>query len=116
MTPTTYAYLISLLAAFFIGIHLFTIKYLKITPPKSILATAGITMTSFALWLLSRYYIYEASSALPITTIHIVLNMSVIVSTLLSICFYKTHIQWPLFIMGIALVMGGVYCVERSVK
>jgi drug/metabolite transporter (DMT)-like permease len=86
-----YAYNISLIAAFFIGIHLFTMKYLKVSS-ESLSPTMfyAIATISFLLWLLSRFCIYSASSTLPITTIHILLNLSVIVSTLLSIFVYQT--------------------------
>ena len=112
-----YAYNISLIAAFFIGIHLFTMKYLKVSS-ESLSPTMfyAIATISFLLWLLSRFCIYSASSTLPITTIHILLNLSVIISTLLSIFVYQTSIHWPLFILGLTLVMGGVYCVEKSVR
>jgi drug/metabolite transporter (DMT)-like permease len=110
------SYVYSLISALFIGIHLFSISYLK----KSVKSYSSlfyiICILSFGLFLASRYFIYIASSQLPITNIHILLNMSVIVSTLLSVFVYQTKIKWSLFFIGFALVLMGIYCIQHAVE
>jgi drug/metabolite transporter (DMT)-like permease len=57
-----------------------------------------------------------ASSALPITVIHLILNLSIIISTALSILVYKTEINWAYFLLGVVLMMIGVCFIELSIK
>ena len=71
---------------------------------------------SFFFWCVSRFLIYYASSDIPITVVHIILNFSVIITTLLAVLIIKTKVHWGKFIIGILFVFIGVFSVDRSIS
>ncbi len=110
------AYAYSLLAACLIGFHIFSIKYLQsVSDVVSNQTFYYIMVGSFLIWIISRVLIYLASSSLPITVIHIILNLSVIVTALISVLVLKNTVHWGKFFMGLLFVLGGVYIVENSI-
>lgn len=108
-------YLYSVIGAILTGLHLFGIKY---SAKNSILGTTKFYLIigiSFFLWLISRVFIYLSSLHLPITITHMILNLSIIISTLCSILVYKTKVKLFLFLFGILFMLIGVYIIEKSV-
>ena len=109
------AYFLSFVAAILIGFHIFSIKYINLNynHPQAIIYI--IAFLSFFFWCVSRVLIYYASSDIPITVVHIILNFSVIITTLLAVLIIKTKVQWGKFIIGILFVFIGVFSVDRSI-
>jgi len=108
-------YVLSIFAAFLVGFHIFSIKYLRVTRVSTFLFYV-LAIASFGIFIASRYFAFVASSALPITVIHLILNLSIIISTALSILVYKTEIIWSYFLLGVVLMMIGVCFIELSIK
>ena len=109
-------YLFSIVASVLTGIHLFLIKYLSTNTIFKSSMFCIIISISFLVWLISRYFVYIASSLLPITIINTILTLSILVSTLLSIIMYQTSINTTLFLCGLFLMIIGVYCIDKSVE
>ena len=109
-------YLFSIVASALTGIHLFLIKYLSTNIIFKSSMFYIILSISFLVWLISRYFVYIASSLLPITIINTILTLSILVSTLLSIIIYKTSINTTLFLFGLFIMIIGVYCIDKSVE
>jgi drug/metabolite transporter (DMT)-like permease len=107
-------YLFIIFGSILTGIHIFSIKYLRVKPFSRNMFY-GLCLLSFSIWLLSRYFIFIVSDNIPITVIHVILNLSIIVSTILSIVIYKTKINWVYFFGGVVLMLCGVYFVEKSI-
>lgn len=117
MSGVKLAYVYSFLAAILIGIHIFSIKYLRMRADSAgLYMFYSLAAASFSLWCLSRGFAYCAAGSLPITNIHMVLNLSVIVSTLMSVIMLKTRVNWALFFAGVLCMLGGVYVVNRSIQ
>ena len=76
----------------------------------------SIMFGSFLIWSMSRVLIYLASSSLPITVIHIILNLSVVLTALISVLVLKNTMHWGKFFVGLLFVLGGVYTVESSIE
>ncbi len=110
------SYIASSLASILTGIHIFSIKFLyERALPNTIYFYTIITL-SLLLWISSRIFIYIACKTLPISIIHIIMNLSVIVSALCSIIIFHTKVNIGLFLIGIFFMLCGVYCVNRSVE
>lgn len=113
MNPYLIAYINSIFASIFTGVHLFSVKYLRVKPQAPFYLIAFV---SFIIWGLSRIFAYQASSVLPITLIHIIMNMSILVSTLFSVLILNTQIEWFRFSCGVLFMLIGVFFVQISVK
>tara|TARA_B100000424_G_C22853284_1_gene454946 strand:+ start:338 stop:721 length:384 start_codon:yes stop_codon:yes gene_type:complete len=109
------AYFLSVIATIFIGFHIFSIKYINLNKNSSLIFIYSLAFISFFLWCISRIIIYYASNQIPITIIHIILNLSVIVTALLSAFVLKTKINWIKFTIGFLFVFIGVFSVDRSI-
>lgn len=107
-------YLFIIFGSILTGIHIFSIKYLRVNPFSRNMFY-GLCLLSFFIWLLSRYFVFIVSDNIPITLIHVILNLSILVSTILSIVIYKTKMNWSYFLGGLGLMLCGVYFVEKSI-
>jgi drug/metabolite transporter (DMT)-like permease len=110
------SYIASCLASILTGIHIFSIKFLYVYALPNTVYFYIIIALSLLLWTLSRIFIYIACKTLPISIIHIIMNLSIIVSTLCSIIVFHTKVNIGLFLIGILFMLCGVYCVNRSVE
>lgn len=109
------AYLFSAIAAILTGFHLFGIKY---SAKNAVFGTPYfyiIISISFFLWFISRIFVYASSLYVPITITHMIMNLSIIVSTSCSILIYKTKVNYFLFFIGIFIMLLGAYVLEKSV-
>ena len=109
-------YISSAIAAILTGIHLFGIKYSYTNATFGTPKFYIIAFIALFLWSISRIFVYIASTKLPITITHMIMNLSILVSTLCSIVVYQTPVNTPLFVAGISAMMLGVYCIEKSVS
>ena len=105
-------YLFSILAAFVIAFHLFSLKLLSVYDQYfyEILIFIIVTM------IISRYLIYLAMSETSNPAdVHLLLNTSVFVTLLLSVYFLKLkNFDIIRYITGIVVVIIGLYIVQTS--
>ena len=103
------------LAAIFTGLHIFSFKYLKnLESKKTILVV--YSSISFAVWVLSRYFLYKSSFLIDIVLVHAILTTSVLTTTLLA--WYVNCDQYDVrkLCAGIFLLLLGIYIIDSSIK
>lgn len=108
-------YVSSAIASILTGVHLFGIKYSYTNATFGSLKFYIIIFFALFLWSISRIFVYMASVKLPITITHMIMNLSILVSTLCSIIIYQTPVDIPRFLAGILLMLFGVYFIEHSI-
>jgi hypothetical protein len=105
-------FLYSICASIFVGLHLFSLKLLSEFPNKFYEIFTFMILTL----LISRFLIYLAMSATQnATTVHIILNLSVFVTLFSSIyVFNLTNFNLKRYMIGLSLVVAGLYFVQTS--
>ena len=105
-------YFYSICASIFVGLHLFSLKLLSKFPTRFYEIFTFMIVTL----IVSRFFIYLAMrSTQNATTVHIVLNMSVFVTLFASIyVFHLTNFDFKRYIIGLLLVVAGLYFVQTS--
>ena len=109
-------YLYSIIGGILTGLHLFGIKYSATSTTLGTTKFYFIAGLSLLTWLISRIFVYLSSLHIPITITHMILNLSIIISTICSILVYETKINYILFSSGIIIKLLGLYCIEKSVS
>ena len=109
-------YIASALGSILTGIHIFSIKYVYLFSLPNTYFFYLLIAISLTIWTLSRVFIYIACEKLSIPSIHIIMNLSILVSTLCSILLLNTKVHYLIFLLGVLFMLCGVYCVNLSVK
>ena len=102
----------ALIASICIGFHIFSIKYIQQLKDKTLFIF--ILIGSFCLFLISRVFIYLSSIYIPISYVHVLLNLSILVTTLLSIYIYQLKVNLPQFLSGFILIVIGLLIIRKS--
>ena len=104
----------SILATVTVACHLFSLKLLLSHKQylNQILIFTTVTM------LLSRYFIYLGMSKTKNpTNVHLILNMSVFITLLLSLCILKIKdFNLTRYVIGAIIIIIGLYVVNTSSK
>jgi hypothetical protein len=104
----------SLFAAFFIGIHIFSMKLLSIYP----VYFYEILFFSVIVLIVSRFFIYYGmcNTDNP-TNVHLIINFSIFIVFLLTITFLKIKsFDIMYFSLGLFFVCIGFYLIQTSYK
>lgn len=109
-----YSIIFSLIAALFIGIHIFSIKYIQLNFSYSYFILKLIFL-SILLFIISRIFIYLSFIYTNKTTfVHSLLMLSIFVSIFLDNIILKKPIKSSLFYVGLFLILCGysliIYC------
>ena len=105
----------SLLASLCLGIHIFSIKWIKLNYEAN-LFIIFIIISSLFFWIISRYFIFKALHYTNnITHIHLLLLFSIFVSFILDKFFYKLKVHLLYFLLAIFFLFTGFYILEYSV-
>ena len=104
--------LYSLLGALLIGFHIFLIKYIQ--DIKNEFLWYVTIIIALLLFLISRVCIYYGSKYISISYVHILLNLSALISTVLAVYVYDLKIDKLKFILGFILILLGIYIVKES--
>ena len=102
----------ALLASLCIGIHIFSIKYIQ--DVHNIRKLIYIIIGSFCLFIISRIFIYLSSMYLNISYVHVLLNLSILVSTALTIYIHKIKIDIMKFLCGFIILLFGIFIIYKS--
>ena len=102
----------ALLASICIGFHIFSIKYIQNVHNTRKLIY--IIIGSFCLFIISRIFIYLSSMRLNISYVHVLLNLSILVSTALTIYIYKIKIDIMKFLCGFIILLFGIFIIYKS--
>ena len=103
------------LAAIFTGLHIFSFKYLKnLESKKTILVV--YSSISFAVWVLSRYFLYKSSLLIDIIVVHAILTTSVLTTAFLAWYINKDQYNIYKLIIGIILLLIGVFLIDSSIQ
>lgn len=105
-------YFYSICASIFVGLHLFSLKLLSKFPTRFYEIFTFMILTL----LISRFLIYLAMSTTQnATNVHIILNLSVFVTLFASIyVFNLTNFNFKRYMIGLSLVVAGLYFVQTS--
>ena len=110
-------YLYIFCASILMGFHIFSIKYINLHSSSFIsLIFYCMVAVSFFIWIITRFIMYYSSNKLPISIIHLIMNLSIIVTTLLAFIILKTQINWYFFFIGIVFLFFGFYLINFSVN
>ena len=109
-----YSILFALLSALFIGLHIFSIKYIQLNFSYSYFILKLIIL-SILLWIISRLFLYLSFIYTnAVTFVHIILMVSIFVSIFLDKIILKKSIKNPMIYLGIFLILCGyllvIYC------
>jgi hypothetical protein len=109
-----YSILFALLSALFIGLHIFSIKYIQLNFSYSYFILKLIIL-SILLWVISRLFLYLSFIYTnAVTFVHIILMVSIFVSIFLDKIILKKSIKNPMIYLGIFLILCGyllvIYC------
>lgn len=105
----------SLLAALCLGIHIFSIKWIKLNYEANIFILF-IAVSSLFFWIFSRYFIVQALNYTShITNIHLLLLCSIFVTFILDKLFYKSKVNLLYFFLALLFIFSGFYILECSV-
>jgi hypothetical protein len=109
-----YSILYSLISSLFIGLHIFSIKYIQINFSYSYFILKLIIL-SILLWIISRVFLYLSFMYTSTSTfVHTLLMLSILVSMTLDKIILKKPIRNPLLYLGLFLVLCGysliIYC------
>ena len=105
-------FLYSLVAAFFTGFHIFSLKYLESVKDNTHLVLSGVVLLA----IISRYSIYHAMKYTDNPTIvHLFLNFSTFITFFLSMWFFKiNNFDLTYFLSGMILVSIGFFLINQS--
>ena len=110
---TLIPYLYMLLACICVGIHIFSFKYIqKYRNTNKFLI---LTIASLLVWCISRIFIYIASYSFDVVFMHLLLNMSVFVTFILSVAILKNDYEKYKMLCGLILAILGLYLVKTSI-
>ena len=100
-----------------VGCHIFSIKYIqiKINNHVSTYIIVSLIIASLIFFLISRYCIYHASKNIPIAVVHAFMNLSVFVTLFLSLIILKSKLNYGLFIVGLLILIVGIYIINKSI-
>lgn len=102
-----YSIIYSLISALFIGLHIFSVKYIQINFSYSYFILKLIIL-SILLWTISRLFLYLSFIHTSTTTfVHILLMLSILVSLTLDKIILKKPIKSPFIYLGLLLVLCG---------
>ena len=114
----------SLLAAFIVGFHIFSFKYLDILLKKSGGNGKNVYNMEFYLvifisvitFLISRWLIFKGMQTAPNPAmVHAILNTSVLVTFLLSLFLLGTHADFCRILIGILFILVGTIIIQFSI-
>ena len=109
------AYLCMILACICVGTHIFSFKYIQKYKDHKNLMFIYLAIASFSIWCLSRVFIYCASYSFDIVFLHLLLNMSVFVTFILSVLILKNSYNMYKMLCGLVLAIFGLYLVKTSI-
>jgi hypothetical protein len=109
-----YSILYSIISSLFIGLHIFSVKYIQMNFSYSYFILKLIIL-SILLWIISRVFLYLSFLYTSTTTfVHTLLMLSIIVSLTLDKIILKKPIKNPLLYIGLFFILCGysliIYC------
>ena len=111
-------YLILILATIIIGLHVFSMKLIT-NHYDDVNEIDNLLIFYFIFFIITqivgKLLIFYECFNLPIVFIHLVLNCSVFVTFILSIFILNRKYDYLKTILGIILVLSGLYLVETSI-
>jgi hypothetical protein len=117
--------LYSFVAAFLVGFHIFSFKYIDYLLKNNVVKSSKHRIFEFSItifislcaFLLSRYFIFRGmqNTDHPVL-VHIILNTSVFVTLLLSFMLLGSKLCIYRLMIGTILTLLGLYIVQTSVQ
>ena len=107
--------LYALLGSLFVGLHVYSIRYIDNFKYSSLFLSMYI-LFSFSLWLMSRYFVYNAHKDVDIVLIHAILTCSILATMIMSFIFHSEEYNKLNMTIGVLLTIIGILFINSSIK
>jgi multidrug transporter EmrE-like cation transporter len=107
--------LYALLGSLFVGLHVYSIRYIDNFKHPSLVFIMYI-LFSFSLWLMSRYFVYNANKSVDIVLIHAILTCSLLATMVMSFIFHSEEYNKLNMTIGVLLTIAGILFINSSIK